>query len=153
MIHLPPDYIITSTLEVGSVYYFSAPEHISTVVPHYFFVVGRDKDDNYMIAGTSQKEKQEAYIKHMKFDSSSLVCIKPDEENGLKKNTYLNCNNECIPLSKEDLVEKVKEGNLSYTGKISKFQYDQVRNGIETSPTNDLPTELLVHPKDDEEAA
>lgn len=152
MIQIPPDYYITSTLKVGSVYKFSAPEHIETDVPHYFFVVGIDEDDSYMIVGTSQKKKQKAYCKRMGFDYTTLVCITPDKRNGLKTNTYLNCNNECIPLTVEDLIEKVKEGNLSFTGEISKFQYDLIRNAIDISYTNDLPKELMIHPDDDEAA-
>ena len=145
MVHLPPDFVISSTLSVGTIYKFVAPELINTSIPHYFIVVAIDGSDNYLVLCTSQKENKEAYFKSRNLALSGLVFIKPDLSNGLTTETFVNCN-AYYPISCSSLISKVRGGSLSYTGAISLNHYTQIKTGIINSHTNDLPHELLVHP-------
>lgn len=147
MVDLPPQYVISSTLFVGTIYKFVAPELINTCIPHHFVVVGIDDSDNYLVLCTSQKVHKEAYFLRKNLDFTGLVHIKPDSSNGLTTETYVNCN-DYFPISKSSLIKKTKEGKLSYTGTLSLNHFTQIKTGIINSHTNDLPHDLLVHPEE-----
>ena len=147
MICLPSETYIDTTLKIGSVYKFSAPEHIDTSIPHYFIVVAIDEDDNHMVLCTTQREKKEDYFRKMGFELTSLVYIKNDSSNGLTEDTWVNCNDTYV-ISRVDLIEKKSKGILEWVGEVSYNHYDQIRTGISCSFVNDLPIELLTHPDD-----
>lgn len=150
MVALPPEYVISTTLSVGAIYKFEAREFLSTNIPHHFIVVAIDGNDNFLLVCTSQQEKKEEYFDRKKIDYKCLVWIKPDSENGLTKDSFVNCTNTPFLLTKEDLVRKCKEGVLTYTGMVSYNHYDQIRTGIMASYENDLPEEILKHECDDQ---
>jgi hypothetical protein len=145
MVHLPPDFVISSTLSVGTIYKFVAPELIGTTIPHYFIVVAIDGSDNYLVLCTSQKVNKEVYFQRNNLDLSGLVFIKPDLSNGFTTETYVNCN-DYYPIPKSALINKFGSGTLTYTGTLSLNHYTQIKTGIINSHTNDLPHDLLVHP-------
>ncbi len=146
MVDLPPDYVIESTLKIGTVYKFTAPELIETEIPHYFIIIAIDGDNNYLVLCTTNKEGKEEYFINAGLDFTGLVYIKPDENNGLKDYTYVNCNDYHI-ISKSSLIFKFSEGILDYIGYISLNHYSQIRKGIKQSYISDLPHYLLKHPE------
>jgi hypothetical protein len=83
----------------------------------------------------------------MKFNLSGLVYIKPDGNNGLTKDSFVDCNQN-HSTTKNELIQKIDEGTLECTGKLSHNHYDQIRIGIIDSTINFLPKDLLVHPED-----
>jgi len=138
---------VEKTLRIGAVYKMEAPELISTSIPHYFIIVARDCDDNFLVLCSASKEARVHHIEVMGYDYSTLIFIKPDKKNGLSKDTYVNCN-DYYPFSKQSLIKKCNEGLLIHTGDISFNHYDQIRTGIHNSFVNDLPSALLVHPEE-----
>lgn len=147
MVDLPPDFVIDSTLCVGTIYRLVAPELISTKIPHYFIVVAIDGLDNYLVLCTSQGENKESYFLRNKLEFSGLIYIKPDSENGLTAKTYVNCNDNYY-INKPTLINKLQKGLLTHVGNISLNHYLQIKDGIINSYTNDLPHDLLIHPEE-----
>lgn len=90
MVHFPPELIISSTLCVGVVYKFSAPELIDTTIPHYFIVVAIDDNDNYLVLCTTQLNQKLNYFQRMGYDPNTLAYLTPTSENGLTDDTYVN---------------------------------------------------------------
>ena len=145
--NLPPDSFLNATLRVGTIYHIVDPG-LGVDGDHFFIVVLHDDEENYLVVCTSQREKQEEFFERTRLDLASLVCIPPDDQNGLSKDTFVNCH-EAFPFPKEVLLRKYTAGELSYIGYISYDQFDQIRTGIRVSRTNDLPDEFLIHPEDD----
>lgn len=147
MVTFPPDAVITTTLSVGTIYKIVAPELITTSIPHYFIVVAIDGIDNFLVLCTTNKDGQEKHFKYKNLDLTGLVYIRPDDCNGLTADTYVNCNEYYI-VHRSVLVEKVRKGELEPRGGLSLIHYDQIRTGIKTSKTSDIPHSLLIHPND-----
>lgn len=143
----PCAYTIDSTLSIGVIYKFEAPDLIDTDIPHFFIVVAVDAPDNYLVLCTTQLENKTKYFDKRKLDYSSLVYIKPDSLNKFKKDTYVNCN-DYYTITTPVLKNKLESGSLSYIGNISLNHYLQIKNGIIQSPINDLPEYLLIHPEE-----
>lgn len=147
MVDLPPDLVIDSTLEIGSIYKIKAPELISTDIPHFFIVVAIDNHDIYLVLCTSKKDKKVEHFENKNLDFTSLVYIKPDIDNKLPIDTYINCNDYFV-ITKNNLKLKLISGYLTYIGKVSLNHYLQIKNGIVESYTNDIPKYLLKHPNE-----
>ena len=147
MVELPSEFVIKNTLFVGTVYKLEAPELIGTKQPHYFIVVAIDGTDNFLVLCTTQFAKKKEHFDHCNLDYSGLVPIKPDSSNGLTDERWVNCN-DYYPITKSTLVNKLENGILNYTGKISLNHYLQIKTGILESHINDLPEYLLIHPED-----
>jgi hypothetical protein len=87
-----PSSIFANGVQAGKVYYFSS-DKISSPDPHFFICVARDESDIVsMLCGTSQFKKREKFINDRGLPYSTLVRIKPSDENGLAIDTYLDCN-------------------------------------------------------------
>lgn len=139
---LPPDFVITSTLKVGVVYKIVAPELISTDEAHYFVVVAINDSNNYMLLSTTQLQNKIDYLNKRGYDLDTLAHLSPNSSNGLKKDSYFNCNDNYI-ITKDQLVQKVKQNNLSISGNISKEEYEKLVYSINLSEVNDIPKFLL----------
>ena len=141
---LPPDFVITSTLKVGVVYKIIAPELISTDEAHFFVVVAINDSDNYMLLSTTQLHSKIKYLSKRGYDLNTLALIQPNKENGLKKDSYFNCNDTYI-ITRDQLVEKVKENSLSISGNISLDEYEKLVYSINLSEVIDIPKFLLKY--------
>ena len=144
---LPPEFVITSTLKVGVVYKIIAPELITTNEAHYFVVVAINNADNYLLLSTTQFYTKIKYLKKRNFHLDTLALIEPNQDNGLTENSYFNCNDSYI-ITKEQLIEKVREGSLSITGNISLEEYNKLVYSINLSEVNDIPKFLLKYSED-----
>lgn len=139
---LPPDFVITSTLKVGVIYKLKAPELINTSEKHYFVVVAINNENNYMLLSTTQMQNKIDYLKKKGYDLDTLAYLPPNEENGLTDDSYFNCNDYYV-ISKEQLIEKVKLGNLTISGNLSYEEYEKILYSINLSEVNDIPKFLL----------
>ena len=144
---IPANIVIETTLKVGVIYKFDAPELIGTAIPHYFIVVAIENENNYMLLCTTQLESRQAYFIKKGYDSNTLAFLLPTKSNGLKVKSYVNCN-DYHTISKEALVKKVESRKFELTGQLSKEEYDKIRFSIDLSYVNDLPTFLLEYPED-----
>ncbi|WP_299673485.1 hypothetical protein [uncultured Tenacibaculum sp.] len=141
---LPPDFVITSTLKVGVVYKIEAPELIQTEEPHYFTVVAIAESDNFLVLSTTQLHKKINYLQKKGYDLDTLAHITPTENNGLTQDSYFNCN-EYYTLTKDELIDKVKENKLNIAGTFNKEEYSTLVNSITLSEVNDIPKFLLKY--------
>lgn len=139
---LPPDFVISSTLKVGVVYKIEAPELIDTSEAHYFIVVAISGSDNFLILSTTQVHKKVSYLQKRGYDLDTLAYISPSESNGLTKDSYFNCN-EYFSLTKDDLIDKVKEEKLNIAGSFNEEEYSILLKSILLSEVNDIPKFLL----------
>lgn len=140
---LPPDFVITSTLKVGVVYKIIAPELISTDVPHYFIVVAISGSDNYMLLSTTQLHNKINYLIKRGINLETLAYIQANDDNGLTDDSYFNCNDK-YTITKQQLIEKVKQEKLSITGNITSEEYEKLVYSINLSEINDIPKFLLT---------
>ncbi|MBN2764903.1 MAG: hypothetical protein JXR27_00915 [Paludibacteraceae bacterium] len=138
------EQIIAASLSVGCVFKLSAPELIDTTIPHYFIVVAIDGSDNYLVLCTTQLDKKINYLNKSNTDLNTIAYLEPSDDNGLTDKTYINCNDYHF-ISKENLIDKLHSGSLSFKGKVSSDEYDQIVTSIKLSYKNDLPEYLLVY--------
>ncbi|WP_435416265.1 hypothetical protein [Polaribacter aestuariivivens] len=141
---LPPDFVISSTLKIGVVYKINAPELIDTNVAHYFTVVAITGSDNFLILSTTQLSNKVAYLQKKGYDLDTLAYISPTDSNGLTKDSYFNCN-EYYTLTKNELIEKVKEEKLNIAGSFNEIEYNTLVKSISLSEVNDIPSFLLKY--------
>tara|TARA_R110002033_G_C3866909_1_gene236933 strand:- start:207 stop:638 length:432 start_codon:yes stop_codon:yes gene_type:complete len=141
---LPPDFVITSTLKVGVVYKIEAPELIQTNEAHYFTVVAIAESDNFLVLSTTQLHNKVNYLQKKGYDLDTLAHIVPTESNGLTQNSYFNCN-QYYTLTKNELIDKVKENKLNIAGNFNKEEYNTLVKAITLSEVNDIPNFLLKY--------
>lgn len=140
---LPGNLIVLSSLKVGTVYKLTAPELITTEIPHYFVIVAINNEENFMLLSTTQYQNKINYLQKRNIDLDTLVSLSPNEDNGLTQNSYFDCNH-YYTITKEKLVEKANKGELNITGNINQYEYDVLKGGISLSITNDIPEFLLT---------
>ncbi len=143
--NLPPQFVLDSTLGIGVIYKLNAPELITTDAPHHFIVVAIDGTDNYLVLCTTQRDKKIEYLTKRGYDLNTLAYVSPNNDNGLTSDTYINCN-DYHTITRDSLLQKIGENQLTLTGRLSQVEYSNVRNSINLSRVNDLPTSILIHP-------
>lgn len=141
---IPAEFVITSTLKVGVVYKMVAPELITTEEPHYFVVVAISGSNNYMLISTTQYQNRLSYIQKKGYDEDTLRRIEPNEDNGLTKDSFFDCNKNYI-ITKESLIQKVRDGKLNFVGNFSLQEYQDLVSSIELSEVNDIPKKILKY--------
>lgn len=121
------------------VYYFSSAK-LNTPVPHYFICVLKSINDTIIsVCCTSDRDGKRQKLIEKKGLHSTLVWIKPDINNGLTKETFVDCNS-FFEYSIDDFKAMYKKDLLEYRGEITEAHYEQVVNGLLDSPT--IPSEL-----------
>ncbi|MGN7812084.1 hypothetical protein [Flavobacterium sp. 22076] len=144
---IPAQFVIQTTLKVGVIYKFIAPELIGTAIPHYFIVVAIDNEDNYMVLCTTQLDAKLMHIAHKRYHSDTLAFIAPTEKNGLTEKTYVNCN-DYYTITRTELIRKIETSSFEIKGNLTKEEYDKIRFSIDLSHVNDIPTFMLKYPED-----
>lgn len=128
-----PTELLDAQIMPGSVYYYSAPEYIITKVPHYFVCVSRSAQNAvFMVCCTTKINTVKKHIENNGFDYATMATIKPSQLNGLKEETYINCNTiHEKPITW--LIEKAIAGEMSLKGQLEVEHYEQVLIGITKS--------------------
>lgn len=139
---LPPEFVIEATLKIGVIYKFTAPELITTEIPHYFVVVAIEDETNYLCVCTTQLNSQLNYVQKKGYDADTLAYLKPTSDNGFTQDTYINCN-DYHTISKKALIEKVKTKTFEITGNLNEDEYKIIKESINLSYVNDIPKNLL----------
>lgn len=146
---LPSSLIIKSgVFQPKGLYKFSS-EALNTDEPHYFLIVEIEGKLFHMVVCTSQFEKKKKYLAYAGIDESTLVWVKPGGDNGLTKDSFVNCNTVFSHYTIDDLETKLLAGALTFEGHISDSEYYQVMNGIINSPTVDKGVITIVKAKFD----
>ncbi len=135
---LPIDFFLQH-INSKKVYYFSSKK-INTAIPHYFVCVLKNNDDTIiLVCCTSDKEDKRKKRIELLGLHNTLVWISPDNENGLIKDTFVDCNSYFI-YTKDEFKTMYENNLLDYKGEISENHYEQIINGLLNSPT--IPNEF-----------
>jgi hypothetical protein len=146
---ITPEEYVRGNLEVGSIAFIEDEELIETDYPHPFVVAAIDDEDIFLVNSTTQRETKERYFENLGLDFVTLVHIAPSpERTGLTRSSYFDCN-EYHPVTVWDLISLRTSGKFSWLGKLSYSEYEKIRTGIIQSSTNDIPSDLLIHPEDE----
>lgn len=130
---IPPDIQIKSTIKTGSVYYFKE-ESFSSNEPHYFIVINKNPliDDQILLVCCSSQIEN---VKKRRRDlSETLVEIDREQYCEFTANkTIVDCN---IIIKKriEEIVDKLKKGQLKRKNEIDKSIIEEIRIAVCRSP-------------------
>ena len=131
---LIPEGLVRGQIEEGKVYRFydTIPEG-SDVVPNHFHVCFKlNEEIVYLLCCTTKNKTIDDYIRVNHLDPKTKVHIAPTPVNGLKEDTYLNCNN-TLSCDFEDLVKAISDGSVTYSGEIETDEYQNIKIGILSS--------------------
>ncbi len=110
-----PTNLFLNNVSPRKVYLFSS-DKLNTSVPHYFVCMVRTPEEMLILTCcTSQFKKRERFIKFRNLPASTLVYIPPDEENGLTKDTYVDCNS-YFDYSIDEIKMLYEEEKLEFKG-------------------------------------
>jgi hypothetical protein len=125
--------LFSESIQPKKVYYFESSK-LGTNIPHYFICLSRSSDEMLvLVCCTTQFEKRSRYIESRGLPLSTLVWIKPDSENGLRQDSYVDCNG-YFDYSIEELKQLYEDDMLDYKGEISDSHFEQILIGIKASP-------------------
>lgn len=126
--------IFGSSIEIGKIYYFESDQLRNTTEPHNFVVIAIAPDDVIIFSCiTSQFEKRNKFITLSGIPETTLVWLKPNGDNGLTKDSYVDCNS-CFKYAKSDIIDKYRNGELKYKGCVKDSKISEIHNGIIESP-------------------
>jgi len=123
-----------SSIDKGKIYYFKSNKLVSTNQPHYFIVIANPSDELIIfVCCTSQFDKRARFIELNNIPLSTLVWLKPNDENGLKKDSYIDCNS-FFKYSKAELIQMYNQNQIEFIGYISDSKLKEIHQGILDSP-------------------
>jgi hypothetical protein len=123
-----------SSVEKGKIYYFKSSKLVSTTQAHFFIVIANPSDDLIIFTCcTSQFEKRARFIELNNIPLSTLVRIKPNNENGLKSDSYVDCNR-YFQYSKAELIQMYELNRIEFIGYVQDSKLEEIRQGIIDSP-------------------
>lgn len=129
---LPLDFFLQG-IDEKKVYYFSTTQ-LNTAIPHYFVCILKgEKDALILVCCTSDKDDKRKKRIEMLGLHSTLVWIKPDNNNGLTKETFVDCNS-IFEYSINDFKKMYEQDQLEYKGEVTEIHYEQIINGLLESP-------------------
>jgi hypothetical protein len=129
-----------ASIDIGKVYYFKSEKLTATNQPHYFIVIAVPTNQLVIFSCcTSQFEKRARFIELNNLPYSTLVRIKPDSSNELKKESYVDCNN-YFEYSKHELIAMYAKGEIEFIGYVASSIIEEIRQGINDSPL--IPAEI-----------
>jgi len=104
-------------------------------IPNHLHILINKKDEMLFVCCTSQEDTMNRLIKYRKLPESSIVWIKKDKENGLKKDdSFVNCNN-IFSCAKDQFADLIKQNKIRKTlGNISESHFEQIKIGLNDSP-------------------
>lgn len=132
--------IFGKSIDVGKIYYFKSLKLVATNEPHYFIVIANPSYELLIFSCcTSQFDKRVRFIELNNLPESTLVCIKPNDTNELKKDSYIDCNN-YHEFTRDELIQKYENSEIEFIGYLSDSKLEEIRQGIKDSPL--IPDEI-----------
>ena len=133
MIDFPKNYFFEKTLKPGKVYYYVSQKTKPPKHRFYIIVTVSDAGTIILCTTTTQIEKRLKFIKNNKHPNSTLVFIKPDEDNGLTEESVVDCNY-YDHEDKESLKKIFTEKGIRLKGNIKDSKLEEIRKGLIDSP-------------------
>jgi hypothetical protein len=114
------------------VFYFSTNQ-INNLDPHYFICIQRGLNEVLIFTCcTTQKDKREKYFQQNNYDLKSLVHIAPTTENGLKQDSYVDCN-KYFQVTVAEIQKMHEQKKIECRGEVSDEVYEQLLIGLHAS--------------------
>jgi len=133
MVHFKNE-VFSSSIDVGKIYYFKSIKLATTNEPHYFIVIAMPSDDLIIFSCcTTQFVRRAKFIKINNLPTSTLVRIKPNKDNCLKEDTYVDCNG-CFKYSKNELIQMYESNKIKFIGYIPDSKLEEIYQGLKDSP-------------------
>lgn len=128
------DEILRSQIEEGKVYRFfdSTPDGSDIVPNHWHIVLKKNDEIVYFLCCTTKEETIDRFIQTRNLDRKTKVHISPTVDNGLKEDTFLNCN-QVKRCAIEDLISLLNDGLVRFDGEIVSDDYSRIKVGILSS--------------------
>ncbi len=86
-----------------------------------------------MVAFTTKFDTCRRYVTLHGYPMETLVTVMPSKENGLKKESHLNCNS-CFERSPQELHSMYIQGKLKISGILEDRYFAQIALGLHCSP-------------------
>lgn len=129
---LPTDLFLKG-IAAKKVYHFSSKQ-LNTAVPHYFICITQTLEESIiLVCTTTQFKKRANYIEKVGLPFSTLVRIKPNAENGLIQESYVDCNSYFM-YEQEEFRRMYEQDNIDYKGIIDEAVFDELMRGLLDSP-------------------
>lgn len=121
---------LLANLDAKDIFYFSS-DKLKSTEPHYFICISTSDPDGLigMVCCTSQFAKRQAFINDNNISYQTLVRIKKSNDNGLKKESYVDCNN-YFQFTKQELINKCKTNNFQMAGTLEEAYFEQLIIGL-----------------------
>ncbi|MEI9921337.1 MAG: hypothetical protein WDO14_21510 [Bacteroidota bacterium] len=131
----PDDFL--KQIDERRVYYFSS-QQLNTEDPHYFICITKTDHDNLMafVCCTTQFEKRAKFHEISGYPGTCLVRIKSTPENGLTKESYVDCTR-VFQFTGSEFKTKYQNGSLVFKGSLEEVYFEQILIGVKDSPTTD----------------
>lgn len=127
------------------IYYFRSSK-ISSELPHFFICVKRTTQDFLIMSCcTTKLETIQRFVELRKLSYRTIVYLKPDGENALTEDTYINCNG-YIPFTVEEFKSLYLDDRIDFVGEVSDIHYGQIIVGLHESTLVDDETKDLLPP-------
>jgi len=134
----------SSSIDKGKIYYFKSKKLVATKESHYFIVIANPSDELVIFTCcTSQFEKRARFIELNNIPLTTLVWIKPNDENGLVKDSYVDCNS-YFQYSKAELIQMYEQNQIQFVGYITDSKIEEIRQGIIDSPLVDSMIKEII---------
>lgn len=127
-----PIELFLGRISPGQVYYFIS-DKLNSDVPHFFVCCTIIDGVVFLVCCTSQFEKRKSYIEKRNLPNSTLVWLKPNDENGFKVDTYVDCNTH-YNYTLQKLAQLYGDDELEYKGQLSESDFHQILIGLNESP-------------------
>ena len=145
-----PEGLIRGQIEEGKVYRFYdiVPEDSDAVPGHWHICVKVHDEIVYLVCCTTKENTIDKFIRVNGLDCKTKVAITPSEDNGLNRETFINCNSVYF-CDFEELVAAIHDGRVRYGGQIVDSDFRRIVVGILSSAVIEpFIKELLIAPKE-----
>ena len=141
-----PIELFINGIDEKKVYYFSSTQ-LDTSIPLYFIcIIKAENDKLILVCCTSDREGKRKKLAEKRGWYSTLVYVVPNADNGLTKDTFVDCNN-VFTYSIDDFANMYNDNLLEFKGEISDIPYEQIMNGMLDSPLIEEDIKELIRNK------
>lgn len=128
-----PKLLFLNAAKEKEIFYFST-DKINSAQAHYFICIKKGLNEIMLFTCcTTQKEKRERYLQLKNYPLTTLVYIQPSSTNGLKEDTWVDCNS-FFSFTSEEFTNLCTSNKIEFKGEVSDIYYEQILVGLHASP-------------------
>ncbi|WP_319591709.1 hypothetical protein [uncultured Draconibacterium sp.] len=132
MTFITPD-VFLANVQPGNIYYFQSDQLNGTNQPHYFIALKNTENELvFFSCCTTQMERRLRFIERTGSPHSTLVGITPSAENGLQRESFVDCNS-IIQHTHDEIAFLVTDGGIDYRGELEEEYLELIYQGIRDS--------------------